>query len=138
MLYTRSIFLVRERIIPPSVKTPAKKAGRPRSGSGTRAAAVDSRRGEPRWWWSAGRRSAPEPGGSRKRIVLWRAPRPKRGRVATSVRVAWPTTRRLPALHSERAWLFVRVAFRELGFGKTRTRWRREKEEACPLARTSG
>src|SRR5580704_186959 len=37
--------------------------------------------------------------------LLWRAPRPKRGRVATSVRVAWPTTRRLPALHSERAWL---------------------------------
>src|ERR1700730_1011013 len=94
--------------------------------------------GEPRWWWSAGRRSAPKAGGARKGIVLWRAPRPKRGRVATSVRVAWPTTRRLPALHSERAWLFVRVAFRELGFGKTRTRWRREKEEACPLARTSG
>ena len=32
--------------------------------------------------------------------LLWRAPRPKRERVATSVRVAWPTTRRLPALHS--------------------------------------
>src|SRR5271168_2772650 len=41
-------------------------------------------------WWNAGRRRAPEAGGSRKRIVLWRAPRPKRGRVATSVRVAWP------------------------------------------------
>ena len=27
---------------------------------------------------------------------------------------------------STRAWLFVRMAFRELGFGKTRTRWRRE------------
>jgi hypothetical protein len=61
--------------------------------------------------------------------LLWRAPRPKRGRVATSVRVAWPTTRRLPALHSERAWLFVRVAFRELGFGKTRAHGRRENDE---------
>jgi len=28
--------------------------------------------------------------GSRKRIALWRAPRPKRERVVTSVRVAWP------------------------------------------------
>src|SRR6202035_5777950 len=64
-------------------------------------------------------------GGSRKRIVLWRAPRPKRGRVATSDRVAWPTTRRLPALHSERAWLFVQVAFRDRGFGKTRTQTKR-------------
>src|ERR1700729_1142712 len=99
-----------------------------RSGSGTRAAVVDSRGGDPRWWWSAGRRSAPEAGGSRKRIVLWRAPRPKRGRVATSVRVAWPRPRRLPALHSERAWLFVRVAFRELGFGKTRTRTNAPRE----------
>jgi hypothetical protein len=92
--------------------------------------------------------------------LLWRAPRPKRGRVATSVRVAWPTTRRLPALHSERAWLFVRVAFCELGFGKTRTqpasrergslsrgRASFEARGAChraghfgpdPLARTSG
>ncbi len=42
--------------------------------------------------WSAGRRSAPEAGGSRKRIVLWRAPRPKRERVATFARVARPTT----------------------------------------------
>jgi hypothetical protein len=58
--------------------------------------------------------------------LLWRAPRPKRGRMATSVRVAWPTTRRLPALHSERAWLFVRMAFRGFGFGKTRARRRRE------------
>src|SRR5271156_4543605 len=42
--------------------------------------------------WSAARRRAPEAGGSRKRIVLWRAPRPKRERVATFARVAWPTT----------------------------------------------
>ncbi len=49
--------------------------------------------------WSAGRRSAPEAGGSRKGIVLWRAPRPKRERVATFARVARPTTWRLPALH---------------------------------------
>jgi hypothetical protein len=47
--------------------------------------------------------------------LLWRAPRPKRGRVATSVRVAWPTTRRLPALHSEFEWLFVTVALAKLG-----------------------
>ena len=45
---------------------------------------------EPRW--SAGRRRAPEAGGSRKRIVLWRAPRPKRERVVTFARVARPTT----------------------------------------------
>jgi hypothetical protein len=59
------------------------------------ADAVLRRGGRPPWrrpWWSAGRRRAPEAGGSRKRIVLWRAPRPKRERVATSVRVAWPTT----------------------------------------------
>ena len=42
--------------------------------------------------WSAGRRSAPEAGGSRERIVLWRAPRPKRERVVTFARVARPTT----------------------------------------------
>src|SRR5579862_1676505 len=42
--------------------------------------------------WSAGRRSAPEAGGLRKRIVLWRAPRPKRERVVTFARVARPTT----------------------------------------------
>ncbi len=42
--------------------------------------------------WSAGRRRAPEAGGSRKRIVLWRAPRPERERVVTFARVAWPTT----------------------------------------------
>src|ERR1700683_3598826 len=90
--------------------------------------AVDSRGGERRWWWSAGRRSAPEAGGSRKRIVLWRAPRPKRGRVATSVRVAWPTTPAPPG-----APLGMRVAFRELGFGKTRTRRRRENDEVRPF-----
>ena len=49
--------------------------------------------------WSAGRRSAPEAGGSRKRIVLWRAPRPKRERVVTFARVARPRLWRLPALH---------------------------------------
>jgi hypothetical protein len=122
------------RIIPLTVRTPVDHAGRPRGGSGARAAAVDSRGGER--WWSAGRRSAPEAGGSRKRIVLWRAPRPKRGRVATSVRVAWPTTRRLPALHSDRARLFARVAFRDRGFGKTRTHGCRENAEACPLSVT--
>jgi hypothetical protein len=58
------------------VRFQARAAGRPCEGSR----------------WSAGRRRAPEAGGSRKRIVLWRAPRPKRERVATSVRVAWPTT----------------------------------------------
>ena len=48
--------------------------------------------------------------------LLWRAPRPKRGRVATSVRVAWPTTRRLPALHSSFwEWLYVTVALAKLG-----------------------
>jgi hypothetical protein len=54
------------------------------------AVAVDSLGEEPRW--SAGRRRAPEAGGSRKRIVLWRAPRPKRERVVTFARVARPTT----------------------------------------------
>src|ERR1700733_15386270 len=49
--------------------------------------------------WSAGRRRAPEAGGSRKRIVLWRAPRPKRERVVTFARVARPRLWRLPALH---------------------------------------
>jgi hypothetical protein len=60
---------------------------------------------------------------------LWRAPRPKRERVATSVRVAWPTTRRLPTLHSRVAFYalgFVNLAFRDSGFGKTRTHARRE------------
>ncbi len=42
--------------------------------------------------WSAGRRRAPEAGGLRKGIVLWRAPRPKRERVVTFARVAWPPT----------------------------------------------
>src|ERR1700691_2831715 len=54
------------------------------------AVAVDSLGEEPQW--SAGRRRAPEAGGSRKRIVLWRAPRPKRERVVTFARVARPTT----------------------------------------------
>src|ERR1700683_3823065 len=89
--------------------------------------AVDSRGGEPRWWWSAGRRSAPEAGGSRKRIVLWRAPRPKRGRVATSVRVAWPTPPAPPGAPLARgfscAWLFVTLALAKLGrAGVARTR----------------
>src|SRR6202167_1734902 len=53
------------------------------------AEAVGRRRPMP---WSAGRRRAPEAGGSRKRIVLWRAPRPKRERVVTFARVVWPTT----------------------------------------------
>src|SRR6202140_3518015 len=89
--------------------------------------------GEPRWWWSAGRRSAPEAGGSRKRIFCgarharsvdgWQHPSAWRG----------PRPRRLPALHSEREWLFVRVAFRELGFGKTRARRRRESEIAYAM-----
>ena len=45
--------------------------------------------------------------------LLWRAPRPKRGRVATSVRVAWPTTPAPPGAPLENArgfsceWLFV-------------------------------
>jgi hypothetical protein len=48
--------------------------------------------------------------------LLWRAPRPKRGRVATSVRVAWPTTPAPPgaplknARGFSREWLFVNVA----------------------------
>src|ERR1700720_881304 len=67
--------------------------------------------GEPRWWWSAGRRSAPEAGGSPKRIVLWRAPRPKRERVVTFARVAGPTTPAPPG-----APLGTRVAFRANGF----------------------
>src|ERR1700690_2549011 len=65
--------------------------------------------------WSAGRRSAPEAGGSRKGIVLWRAPRPKRERGVTLARVARPRLRRLPALHPA----YVRGFF-ELGVGKTR------------------
>src|SRR5580692_10256546 len=71
--------------------------------------------GEPRWWWSAGRRSAPEAGVPRKRIVLWRAPRPKRGRVATSVRVAWPTTPAPPGAPLFFEWLCVTVASAKLG-----------------------
>src|ERR1700680_1081162 len=43
MLDNRSIFLVRKRIFPLTVRTPIADAGW-RSGSGTRAAAVDSRR----------------------------------------------------------------------------------------------
>src|SRR6202049_2637986 len=113
MLDSRSIFLVRKRIFPLTIRTPVDDAGG-RSGSGTRAAAVDSRGGEPRWWWSAGRRSAPEAGGSRKRIVLWRAPRPQRGRGATSVGVAWRTTPAPPG-----APLGTRVAFRANGFSWT-------------------
>ena len=49
-------------------------------------------RPSPQPQWSAGRRRAPEAGGSREGIILWRAPRPKRERVVTSVRVARPTT----------------------------------------------
>src|SRR5580658_10172254 len=77
----------------------------------SRSGGRQPRRRNPRWWWSAGRRSAPEAGGSRKRIVLRRAPRPKRGRVVTSVRVAWPTTPAPPG-----APLGTRVAFRASGF----------------------
>ena len=43
--------------------------------------------------------------------LLWRAPRPKRERVATSVRAAWPTTPAPPG-----APLGTRVAFRANGF----------------------
>ena len=69
---------------------------------GSYAAAVDSCSGG--LWWSAGRRSAPEAGGSRKRIDLWRAPRPKRERVVTLVRVARPTTLAPPGAPFLRAW----------------------------------
>ena len=68
--------------------------------------------------WSAGRRSAPEAGGSRKRIVLWRAPRPKRERVVTLARVARPRLWRLPALHFP---LPFGEEFFERGVGKPRT-----------------
>jgi len=53
--------------------------------------------------------------------LLWRAPRPKRERVATSVRVAWPTTPAPPGapLKNARgfscAWLFVNLALAKLG-----------------------
>src|ERR1700734_4484123 len=66
--------------------------------------------------WSAGRRSAPEAGGSRKRIVLWRAPRPKRERVATFARVARPRLWRLPALHPR----LCRGSILKRGVGKAR------------------
>src|ERR1700676_4930092 len=66
--------------------------------------------GEPRWWWSGG---------------VWRAPRPKRGWVATSVRVAWPTTPAPPGA----PLLFFRSDFVSVVFGKTRTRRRRENDE---------
>jgi len=61
--------------------------------------------------------------------LLWRAPRPKRERVATSVRVAWPTTPAppgAPLARCFRALGFVNLAFRDSGFGKTRTHGRRE------------
>src|SRR5271166_2086330 len=76
-----------------------------------RADAVLRRVGRPPWRqprWSAGRRRAPEAGGPRKRIVLWRAPRPKRERVVTSVRVARSTTLAPPGAPS----LPFREAFR--------------------------
>ena len=58
--------------------------------------------------------------------LLWRAPRPKRGRVATSVRVAWPTTPAPPGapLFSFLEWLFVTVAF-----GKTRAQTNAPREQ---------
>jgi hypothetical protein len=105
MLDNRSIFLVRKRIFPLTVRTPVDEAGCPRSGSGVRAAAVDSRGA--RTAMVVERREAQRARSRRfaQADPLWRAPRPKRGRVATSVRVAWPTTRRLPALHSFWEWL---------------------------------
>src|ERR1700731_981085 len=64
--------------------------------------------------------------------LLWRAPRPKRGRVATSVRVAWPTTPAPPGAPFARgfscAWLFVTLALAKLGRKQTR----RENRRACP------
>ena len=77
--------------------------------------------------WSAGRRRAPEAGGSRKRIVLWRAPRPKRERVVTFARVARPTTLAPPG-----APLPLTFGESVKCFGKTRTRMRRENESAYP------
>ena len=52
---------------------------------------------------------------------LWRAPRPERERVATSVRVAWPTTPAPPGAPFKNArgfscaWLFVNLALAKLG-----------------------
>src|ERR1700683_4322263 len=82
--------------------------------------AVDSRGGEPRRWWSAGRRSAPEAGGSRKRIVLWRAPRPKRG--------AGGNIRSRGVAHdpgASRRSTRNASGFRDRGVGKTRTQTKR-------------
>src|SRR5208282_2822172 len=79
---------------------------------------------EPRW--SAGRRRAPEAGGSRKRIVLWRAPRPKRERVVTSVRVARPTTLAPPG-----APLPSRSGSLVKSVGKTRAQSCRENDLCC-------
>src|ERR1700688_213581 len=127
MLDNRPIFLVRKRIFPFTVRTPANDAGRPRSGSGTRAAAVDSRGRGPAM--VVERREAQR---ARSRAVrasgLFCGARHARSVGGWQHPSAWrgPRPRRLPALHSERAWLFVRVAFREFGFGKTRTRRRRE------------
>src|SRR5580693_4167582 len=53
--------------------------------------------------------------------LLWRAPRPKRGRVTTSVRVAWPTTPAPPGA----PLLFFRSDFVSVAFGKTRTQTKR-------------
>ena len=83
---------------------------------------------EPRW--SAGRRRAPEAGGSRKRIVLWRAPRPKRERVVTSVRVARPTTLAPPGA----PFLPFGEAFRD-ACSKARTLTRRENVVARCVTR---
>src|SRR5208282_6526162 len=85
---------------------------------------------EPRW--SAGRRRAPEAGGSRKRIVLWRAPRPKRERVVTSVRVARPTTLAPPGAPC----LPFAEAFGD-ACSKARTLTRRENAVACRVTRSA-